>query len=285
MEVVKKLSLALLGGLLAGVGIVIAKEAVATDPFDAAGRVAAILLALSASCACFVYLVRITVDTLPARAAASLTTLRRKRLGDKTGFDNAPLIDERGIRHPHFGWIDWQDIIGIHRHAFDGEYLEGRGLQLCLRDPRHYLGDDALWMRMRFARLSQPEGRYGTVLLLLQPYGIDQYDAYVLALMLRRKHQEPFVEDWTPDMTETEIDEHLREPPVSLPAPSAPPADDYRQRLQALAARAEDRTRLRDRQQDRLQDRRQRSRDAAIWIALGQAAVLALYLAVKYGGN
>lgn len=283
MEVLKKLSLALLGGLLAGAGVVLTKEAVATDPLAAAGRMTAILLALSAACACFVYLYRITIDTLPRRAAASSTTLRRKRLGDKTGFDDAPLIDERGIRHPHFGWIDWQDIIGVRRHALNIEYFEGRGLQLCLRDPRRYLGDDTLWMRMRFARLSQPEGRYGIVLLLLQPYGIDPYDAYVLALMLRRRHREPFIEDWTPDMPEAEIDEHLRERPVRRAEPSPLPADDYRQRLRALAARAEDRGRLRDRRQDQLHDQRRRSRDAAIWIVLAQAAVSALYLAYQYG--
>jgi hypothetical protein len=111
-------------------------------------------------------------------------------------------MDAHGIDSALYGPIPWSEVIGLE--------LWRDTLFLGIREPRRYLKNAPLWLRLAQVRQLRKNSAYGTLPVPLTDLNKDAQSIYQAALALRQKHESPLIEHWYRGMDDGEIHAWLR---------------------------------------------------------------------------
>jgi hypothetical protein len=111
-------------------------------------------------------------------------------------------MDAHGIDSALYGPIPWSEAIGLE--------LERDILFLGIREPRRYLKNAPLWLRLAQVRQLRKNSVYGTLPVSLTDLSKDAQSIYQAALALRQRHESPLIEYWYRGMDDGEIHAWLR---------------------------------------------------------------------------
>jgi hypothetical protein len=106
-------------------------------------------------------------------------------------------MDAHGIDSALYGPIPWSEVIGLE--------LERNILFLGLREPRRYLKNAPLWLRLAQVRQLRKNSVYGTLPVSLTDLSKDAQSIYKAAFALRQRHESPLIEYWYRGMDDGEI--------------------------------------------------------------------------------
>jgi hypothetical protein len=168
----------------------------------------------------------------PKRRPSLRQALQKRRIGG-TNFtlDERLTIDCEGVFESRLGMIAWSQIVAMSKVTFDAQGVSIPLLRLCVRDPWRYLESSSRLQEFMYRATVSRDARYGWIDIATARYRVDLETAYEIALGWRNECPDPFIDQWTPFMSDDAIESRLsqsrreREPMLQLQAHRYPAPD------------------------------------------------------------